>query len=45
MLSNSDTPVVRELYSKGFEMEQVFMGRAINSRANNRGAVPELVIW
>ena len=31
MLSNSDTPIVRELYSKGFDVEQVFMGRAINS--------------
>jgi len=45
LLSNSDTPIVRELYSEGFDMEQVFMGRAINSRASGRGAVPELVVW
>jgi DNA adenine methylase len=45
LLSNSDTPIVRQLYSSGFQMEQVFMGRAINSRGSGRGAVPELVIW
>ncbi len=45
LLSNSDTPLVREIYSNGFELEQVYMGRAINSKASGRGAVPELVIW
>jgi len=45
LLSNSDTPIVRKLYAQGFEMQQVFMGRAINSKASGRGAVPELVIW
>lgn len=43
MLSNSDTPFIRELY-QGFRIEQVMCARAINSKAGKRGAIAELVI-
>ncbi len=43
VLSNSDTPFVRELYA-GLAMEQVFVGRAVNSRANGRGKVAEVIV-
>lgn len=43
MLSNSDTPLVRELYA-GFRIESVKATRAINSKPNGRGEIDELVI-
>ena len=43
MLSNSDTSLVRELYTD-FRLAEVFVGRAINSRAERRGKVRELVV-
>jgi len=43
MLSNSDTPLVRELYA-GFRIDEVQAARAINSKANGRGKVSELMI-
>lgn len=43
VLSNSDTPLVRELYA-GFEVEVVHAKRAINSKAIGRGPVKELLI-
>lgn len=43
MLSNSDSPIVRELYAP-YRIEIVRATRAINSNANGRGAVNELVI-
>ena len=43
MLSNSDTPFIRELYA-GFPLEQVFVGRAVNSRVEGRGKVAEVVV-
>jgi DNA adenine methylase len=43
MLSNSDTPFVRELYA-GFPLEQVFVNRAVNSKANARGKVAEVLV-
>ena len=43
MLSNSDTPFVRELYA-GFSVEQVFAARAVNSKANGRGKVAEVLV-
>jgi DNA adenine methylase len=42
--SNSDTPLTRELY-KGFRMIEVKATRRINSNANKRGTVGELLIF
>jgi DNA adenine methylase len=44
VLTNSDTAIVRKLYSK-FEMRSVEAKRAINSVTTKRGAVSELIIW
>lgn len=43
MLSNSDTPFIRDLYS-GYDIQVVTARRAINCRADGRGLVTELVI-
>lgn len=43
MLSNSDTPFIRELYA-GFSIDQVLVSRAVNSKANGRGKVAEIII-
>ncbi|MEW6280305.1 MAG: DNA adenine methylase [Candidatus Eremiobacterota bacterium] len=43
LLSNSDTPLIRELY-RGFCLHPVQAPRCINSRADSRGAVQELLI-
>ncbi len=43
MLSNSDTPLVRELYAD-YRQETVTARRAINSAAGKRGPITELVV-
>jgi len=43
ILSNSMTPLVRELY-RGFRIEQVFAKRPVNSRADRRGKVREALV-
>jgi DNA adenine methylase len=43
LLSNSDTPFVRRLYA-GFRIERVACVRAINSKVEGRGAVPEVIV-
>jgi len=43
MLSNSDTPFIRELYGQ-FRMETVYAKRAVNSKAKGRAAIKELVV-
>ena len=43
MLSNSDVPLVHELYD-GFTVNIVMAARNINSRADRRGAVREVVV-
>ncbi|MBI3893417.1 MAG: DNA adenine methylase [Candidatus Wallbacteria bacterium] len=43
MLSNSDTPLVRELYAH-FRIEQVMANRAINSKSTGRGKIPEVLV-
>ncbi len=42
MLSNSDTPYIRQLY-KGFTVDRVMVSRAINSNAAKRGEVAEVI--
>lgn len=45
ILSNSDTTVVRELYSAPhWRIHEVEVPRRVNSKASGRGPVPELVI-
>jgi DNA adenine methylase len=43
MLSNSDTPLIRELY-KDFDIREVSARRNINSKAERRGSICELVV-
>jgi DNA adenine methylase len=43
MLSNSDTPLIRDLY-KDFCIQEVSARRNINSRAERRGPICELVV-
>jgi DNA adenine methylase len=43
VLSNSDTPLIRKLY-KGFTIHTVHARRAINSRADRRGPVTEVIV-
>jgi DNA adenine methylase len=43
MLSNSDTPLIRELY-RSFRLIEVLANRAINSKADGRGKIVELLI-
>lgn len=44
LLSNADLPVVREMY-EGFQIRSVEARRNINSKADRRGPVGELIIW
>lgn len=43
MLSNSDTPLIRELYAD-FRCDQVYAPRAISRRGDGRQAVAELIV-
>lgn len=43
LLSNSMTPLVRELYAP-FNIEQVFANRSVNSKADGRGKVREALV-
>ena len=43
MLSNSDTPLVRELYD-GFDIHVVYASRSVNSNAARRGKLAEVVV-
>ncbi len=43
VLSNSDTPFIRDLY-RGFRIDRVYARRAINSRADRRGRVGEVIV-
>ncbi|MEE2750680.1 MAG: DNA adenine methylase, partial [Myxococcota bacterium] len=44
LLSNSSAPQVHELYADGFEVREVQVSRAINSKASGRGKIAELLI-
>ena len=43
MLSNSDVPLIRELYA-AYRVLQVHAARSVNCDATKRGKVPELVV-
>jgi DNA adenine methylase len=43
MLSNSDTPLIRDLYT-GFDVKTVLARRNINSKADRRGPINEVVV-
>ncbi len=43
MLSNSDTPFTRRLYAR-WNVDRVLCARNVNSRADRRGAVPEIIV-
>ncbi len=43
MLTNSDAPLVRELY-RDYDVQEIRAPRSINSRADRRGCVTELVL-
>lgn len=43
MLSNSDTPFTRELY-RNHRVDRVLAPRSVNSRADRRGAVGEIIV-
>ncbi len=43
MLSNSNSPLMRELYSDFF-LHEVWASRAVNSKADSRGKITELLI-
>jgi DNA adenine methylase len=43
MLSNSDTPLIRELYGE-YHIHEILANRAINSRPERRGRITELLI-
>ena len=44
LLSNSSAQDVRRLYGKGFRITKVLATRVVNSKASQRGAIPELLI-
>jgi len=44
LLSNSDTPTVRELYADDFTIEVVRASRQLSCRASTRGAINEVLI-
>jgi DNA adenine methylase len=43
MLSNSSAPLIIELYEK-YHIEFVYASRAINSKGENRGKIPEVIV-
>ena len=44
LISNSDAPLIRQLYKKGFKMVEIQAARAINSKADRRQKITELLI-
>lgn len=44
ILSNHDTKGLRDLYGNRFRFRTIHVARAINSRADKRGKVPEVII-
>lgn len=44
LLSNSDSEATRAVYQNGWKLEQVMVARSVNSKAEGRGKVAELLI-
>lgn len=44
LVSNSDTPLVRELYA-GFEMQEITVSRSVSFTVKSRREVTELLLW
>lgn len=44
IVSSPDTPRIRKLYARGFEMRRVKARRAINSKVDDRGPVGEVIL-
>ena len=44
LISNSSAPLVRTLYREGFVTAEVQCARSVNSRADGRGKVVELLM-
>jgi DNA adenine methylase len=45
LISNSDSLAVRELYAKGFKLQEVSARRQVNSKVSGRGHIGELLIY
>jgi DNA adenine methylase len=43
MLSNSNAPLILDLY-RDFKIDFVYATRAINSKAEKRGKIPEVIV-
>ena len=43
MVSNSNAPLILDLY-RDYKIELVYAARAINSKANKRGKIPEVIV-
>ncbi len=43
MLSNSDTPEANSLYN-GYNVEKIYANRFINSKADGRGKISEIIV-
>jgi DNA adenine methylase len=43
ILSNSDTPFIRQLYH-GYSISRVYASRSVNSKADRRGKVAEIIV-
>ncbi len=43
MVSNSNAQIIHDLY-RDYKVELVYATRAINSQANKRGKIPEVII-
>ena len=45
LLSNSDTPIVRDLYADSFAIDSVLVNRHISAKGSARGKVGEVIIY
>jgi DNA adenine methylase len=45
LISNSASAEVHKLYARGFKQTKVEANRAVNSKADRRGKISELLIW